>query len=363
MQTQRPLSPDALLGTFGAPFVRYLLALEAEDDVLSALVAAEPAVAQLAAVMYGAPVGANAADWVALAGSSAFARYDPSFGTSIANAMRQASGGDLEPVPPGEDPVVQAVREVARDVWPVLLLPTRRMGPGTMPTSLATGTFLHPSTVVACKAIMSDPHLSSLFPDSPSIEQETELTETIMNVAAMWMLNTGHGGSQQLSLTVDLMIHHAAVLCRMRNGILTAADLMEAVPDAVGHFRALATMKPVNVPALVGFEGVILDAGDQIIFGADKLAANDGPEALELLAEPERVTSILATEFPVELLKVAGIRDGDDGAAFLDGMSDRSMELEVAQRQFQQRIDRVRLAVLLSSGLDDSAVMGEIWLL
>lgn len=346
---------------YGEPFLRYVFALPAETPIIESLQSASGEVmALLQSAMDQAPYSGSGDIDMTMMASGSFGHYREELDGSLASYLHRLAGGDVGEVPAGNDPVVQAIRDVAHDVWPPLLLTPPTRGPRAFWMSSMSGVFSHPRTVDACKAFMADPKLSKLFPGAPSIEEATRVDGTILAIHANWMMSTGQGGGRQLIGVVDAIIFNAAVLAQLDGAPLDHDGLMSAIPRAVDIFRALATMKPVEVPALIGFAGVVLDADTALGFGNDELRPVRPVEKNLLLTEADRVASVFATKFPIQLLKVEPIEPGRDPDEFFKSWDKYSPRIQEGYRTLQRRIDRVRLSLLLASDANELLATSEV---
>lgn len=345
------LSEQALhriIGIYGEPFLRYVFALPKDTLLIEGLQATRSELVFFlqSAIDQLPNNGAGGID-VTFAAIGNFGSYRDDFGGSLANYLRHLAGGELQKIPAGKDPVVQAIRSIASDIWPVLLFTPPKRGPRTFWMSNFVGVFSHPQTLEACKAFMADAELTLLFPGAPSLKEAKDIGEVI-EVQADWFVNSGHGGTQQLVSIIDSIIFNAAVLAQLDGSSLDHAGIMSKIPEVVKFFRKFATKKPVDVPVIIGFSGVQIPDGDGLEFGDDRLRSIRTVEKNLLLVESDRVTSVFETKFAVQLLDVSG--PGRDGSYDFDKNWERHSPLmHEAYRTLQRRVDRVRLSVLLAS--------------
>lgn len=160
-----------IIDAYGEPFLRYVLALPDDKPIAEALLSIniELMLILSSAIDPSSYASGGTIDPTFLA-SLNFSSYRADLGSSLANSLRLLAGGNLPIVPDGEDPVVQAIREITSDIWPSLLLKHPKHTPRAFWLGASTSVFLHPRSLDACKAFMADDRLASLFPDTPSID-------------------------------------------------------------------------------------------------------------------------------------------------------------------------------------------------
>lgn len=338
-----------IIVAYGEAFLRYVFALPEDKPIIEALQATSvEVVAILQSAMDQAPGSGSGDVDITMMASGNFGHFREQLGGSLANYLHQISGGNVEKVPSTKDPVVQAVRDIAHDVWPTLLLTPPSRGPRTFWMSSMSGVYSHPRTIDACKAFMADPKLAPLFPEAPSIDDASTLGDVI-GVQANWMMSSGQGGSRQLISVIDAIIFNAAVLAQLDVSPLNHASLMSAIPKSIEVFRALASMKPVEVPAVIGIAGVRIDDSTTLKFGEDVLRAAQPVERNLLLSEADRVTSVFATKFAIQLLKVEAFKPSEPSDEFFKSWQKFAPRIQESHRTLQRRVDRVRLSLLLAS--------------
>lgn len=349
-----------IIAAYGEPFLRYVFASPENKPIVDALRSTSTElVLLLQTAIDQAPYSGTADIDVMFAASNSFSYYRPELGGSLAGYLHQLSGGSVARVPASKDVVVQAIREIAHDIWPSLLLTPPTRGPRTFWMNKMAGVFSHPKAIDACKAFMADPKLKLLFPDAPSIADASTFNDVVLQVQANWILSSGQGGTRQLISIIDAVIFNAAVLAQLDGSQLTERGLMDTIPKSVETFRSLATMKPVEVPAIIGFSGLRIEDETVLKFGDDELRTVRSVEKDLLLNEAERVTSVFSTKFPIQLLKVSSFDPGDSDQ-FMKVWQKFSPRIQESYNTLQRRIDRVRLSLLLASEGEELLATSEV---
>lgn len=343
------LAAHRIIGAYGEPFLRYVFALPRERPIVDALQATSTElILLLQSAIEQTPYSGSGDIDITFTAMGNFGYYREDLNGSLANYLHQLAGGVLPKIISGKDPVVQMIRQIASDTWPALLLVPPKQGPRTFWMSTSIGVVSHPRTVDACKAFMADQKLAPLFPGAPSIESATNISD-LMKVNANWILSGGGGGSKQIISIIDAIIFNAAVLAQLDGSQLNHSSIMTAIPKSVEFFRNLATKRPVNVPAIVGFSGIRIQDDETLKFGDDELRAIRPVEKDLLLAEADRVTSVFSTQFAVQLLDTSPNKQGEEIDGFMRTWNKYSARIQESHRTLQRRIDRVRLSVLLAS--------------
>jgi len=338
-----------MIAAYGEPFIRYVFALQNNKPIVEAVQATSTELTLiLQSAIDQAPYSGNGDIDMTFTAMGSFGNYRADLGGSLANYLRKLAGGVLPKTPSDKDPLVQEIREIAADTWPTLLLLAPKQGPRTFWMSTSVGVFSHPRTVNACRAFMADPRLTPLFPEAPSIESATEISD-LLQVSANWILSSGGGGSRQLISVIDAIIFNAAVLAQLDGSRLDHSGMMTAIPKSVEFFRKLATKKPVDVPAIIGFSGIQIKQDENLKFGDDELRAIRPVEKDLLLNEADRVTSVFATQFAVQLLDMSSSKPGEETDEFMRTWNKYSARIQESHKTLQRRIDRVRLSILLAS--------------
>lgn len=337
-----------IIGAYGEPFLRYVLALREEVPIVQALQSTSTEFvlllqSPLDQVAFGRDIEIDV-----MLSARHFTFYRDDLGGSLANYLHQISGGSQTRPAPNKDPVVQAIRDIAWDIWPALLMRPPTNGHRTFWASTTLGASSHPAAIAACKAFMADSKLARLFPGSPSLENTQDI-EPFLSVSADWVTSGGQSGSRQLISMLDSIVFSASVHSQLDGSPLTREGLMNAIPYVMDFFRELATRKPVEVPTVIGFSGVKLEDGMSLKFGEDLLREALPIEKSLLLIGGERVTSVLATKTSVQLLDVAQGSTDNDGDAFRKLFTKYSARFQETHRTLQRRVDRVRLSILLAS--------------
>jgi hypothetical protein len=275
-----------------------------------------------------------------------FARVVPAEGLSVANVLRTASGASLPDVDVS-DPLKRAVRELARDWFPILLLPEGddegSAGPhrSLRKTMVTYGHRAMTRIVQAVRA--EDEALRAFFP--------TEIDADGMASSRTFMASTGQGGSLQLATLVPSLLNAAAFRLQMRSRPLTAASYLNAVDALVDELRALGRGEAVEVPAVIGLgsaqvdENFIAATPWGIVRALTSWHRRNAPPmtSASLILE---TTYHLAIDFDFDISAAP--------AAPPRGLIEAHQDLE-------HRVDKVRLALLLALDLEQPVGLMQTW--
>lgn len=167
--------------------------------------------------------------------------------------LREAAGGQrLKPA--SSDQVIADLSELAMEAYPLLLIRThgRARHPAYGADNLVDRLSWQKQEIVA--HLMADPKLRQFFPDS-----DGNSLNTILRFSA----SSGSSGSLQLCLLPRLMVLKAYEWS-MLHGPLREQSVIESVEVVVQMMRALAVDKEVQVPRIIGFQGI--DMKDPSLF-------------------------------------------------------------------------------------------------
>lgn len=153
-------------------------------------------------------------------------QYRETYGMNVANALRQEAGGDV-----GLQSAVGLeglLNLVARDAYPLLLLPTRSDWPAHLPVGLSLNFFNHPVREQFDQVVLSDSDLSQLFPDD---DEHAGRRGSVLR-------STGQGGSVQLIMFAELLIRNAWTAATSDLDDPTPAQLCEYVQKNLSTIRS-----------------------------------------------------------------------------------------------------------------------------
>jgi hypothetical protein len=219
-------------------------------------------------------------------------------GNSIGNALRLITGGTL-PTSGGSTSLEQEIGKLARDVYPILLLP--RDDGGHFPDFMNISSMISPAVMRNSyepffDAVEADSVLNGLY-----VRQGEDRHFKNFN----YWLNTGQGTGQQLiSLPAELII--PAYYKAQIEGKTTPEEFIEQVIENTRLFRRMATNEAVEVPAYVAINGVSLPDNSelQLPWG---LLRNPTPTELSLLSQrSQMINSVLVTTFKLRMKKNSG---------------------------------------------------------
>jgi hypothetical protein len=340
---------ERLISLFGEPFLRYILAVPDDTDIVDGIQSTDSQILLLLAGMGNSePDGAgDNRIQASFDVASRVSQYLPEQKTGLANVIRALCGGSLGEVPPSSDPALQAIRAIAHDLWPTYLLPAPTESPRTFwMSSGPIGMYQHPELADLHRRFASDEMLKQLFPGLSMPEDTSDWTKWI-DVQAMWTLNSGAGGSHQMIGAFGSLMLDAVLRTQLSDGRLTHDGLMRQLAASLDVFRKLATKKPVHVPAIVGLSGVQLEDGQQIELNSGTIRKISDLERDLLLNNSNMVTAVFETTFPLQILDVSQFNPADD--KWHKSFQKYGPRFEEAHRAFQHSLDQVRLAVLLCS--------------
>lgn len=348
-----------IIGAYGEEFLRYVFALPEEKPVTESIQSTSPEVVLLLQAPLDQATFGQEGELDVMFSARHFTFFRDDLGCTLANYLRQISGGDLTKPKSSEDPVVRGIQDIAWDIWPGLLLRPPARGPRTFWASASLGASSHPGVLEASRAFMADSKLALLFPGSPSLEDAQD-TSDLYVIGADWITSGGQVGTRQLVTIFDSIIFSAAIQAQMSGSRLTCSAVFAAIPAVVDAFRKLATRKPVEVSTVIGFNGIQLEAGMNIKFGDDVLREALPIERTLLLNGGERVTSVLETKTAIQLLEIVPRGADDSPDAFFEKISKYSARMQEPYLTLQRRIDRVRLSILLASSGSEYLATSEV---
>jgi hypothetical protein len=179
-------------------------------------------------------------------------RYDAAAETTLANVIRRSAGVDLPDAALGSsadsDPVKAAAFRLARDAYPLLLVPSEE--PWRRPL---VPLFQHPARHELEANFLEDPTLARLFSDEdPGLGRR-----------GMVFNNLGRGGSIQSVMLAETLIAAGWDRLSYTNGGRSLQDLLGAIDTNLDLVREALDGGEPRVPALVVFTGITTaQAGD-----------------------------------------------------------------------------------------------------
>jgi hypothetical protein len=259
-------------------------------------------------------------------------------GITVADALRLQAGGAIRELPDREDDLLRhALHWLARDLWPYLLLPRNEPHwPGFSLAGVGAPAFNHPAQQELREALqhVREP-IRRLYPDTTD-----ELADSV-RVAS----SSGTVGSVQVGLVGERLIAGAAERCGSQI-TLDGNDVLTQVDCQLEELRLLARGRSAEVPATVGLSGLELPQ-DHILKTAlgDLRPASHSPS--EVLPGSPSPDVMLTLTFPLRYTRVpSDVPFKGAPAGFWDSW-----------REFEARVDLVRLAVLLAHGPESGVVL------
>lgn len=187
---------------------------------------------------------------------------NPEHDTTLANIVRLEAGGSID-VEPVADPVLAVLRELARDVFPLLLLPSSDTYPRPFHLSSVVSLFRHPKRPTFDDAVMADSSLTTLFPQR---DDQNGPYGTVLR-------STGHGGGLQLIMLAEMLIKNAWAEADLDHDRPALEDLLAALDRQLTIIRRAAAGEPTEVAVRIGLAGVLLPPETVIDVGWGRLRA------------------------------------------------------------------------------------------
>lgn len=197
-----PLATETLLlDIVGLRFLEYVLnadeaAIRAHFQGVTLEGPRERVLAELVAVLGQLVPEPDASPFLVQIQLDALGTFDPAVQMSYSSALRLRCGGAVD-AGTSMDPTVDLLLTVARDMYPLFLLPVPG-GPMGAPfaPSMTRSLFNHPGRPLFDDAVLADPELSLLFTDDG--EQ--------IGRSGQFRSSTGRGGSLQLMMFAEMLI-------------------------------------------------------------------------------------------------------------------------------------------------------------
>lgn len=273
-------------------------------------------------------------------------RFLPDEGMSLVHFLRKLCGGSM-PIEVAEtgDRTLFALRSIARDTWPVLLMspPRLQRGAGFFMANPG-GLIQHPKAAETAEFFMQDPSLGKLFP--PDVDGGQEDLQPLM-ASAEWVVNVGTSGTRHLMGVLSGLIYDARLRVALTGRHLTFERLSESLERSLEALRSLADGKEVQVPVLVAYSGISLIDGQPINFTDGVLRGIRPAERGILLNNSGAAGAVYETSYAARILDV---RKGEPGSVdWAKPFNKYRARIEESLRSFEYALDKVRLAVLLCS--------------
>lgn len=267
--------------------------------------------------------------------------YDAGEKMGLASAWRRAAGGAL-PQFESEDPMEDALLTLARDFYPVLLFTHPEPDPfarNPFPTTHGRLGFEHPAGDSFLAALDGSEPLTALFAERP--------VENTTNAKSM-MSRSGSGGSIQAGfLAISLLVN--AEPRAWLAGELTLDSYLQAVRDELATARALASGEEVLVQAAIGLQSVGIPEGFRLETPWGLLQE---PNPWQKRSAPVGADLVLITPFPMAV----EIQAWEEAA-----LTRPKPTFFVPQRELEQTLNQLRLAVLLASDPDAPMALATTW--
>lgn len=178
----------------------------------------------------------------------ALGTYIPQDATSYINTLRVRCGGSIS-AGASSDPVVSLLLPVARDMYPLFLLPLPpEPAFNAFAPSMARSLFQHPGRASVDDAVMNDPELNRLFPEDSEHAGRS----------GQFISSAGRGGGIQLAMFADLLIRSSWSWLKLDSEAPALREFLEGVATSVNRIRDAVMGRSVSVPVRIGLTGVKL---------------------------------------------------------------------------------------------------------
>lgn len=211
-------------------------------------------------------------------------------GNSIGNALRLRAGGEL-PAIPATDTLETELAKLARDVYPLFLLPLDNGPPfpDFMTLSSIIGVTIHRNKYQPFfDALETEKAFHSLYEKSGSLKSFT------------YWLNTGVLAGQHASLLPCELMIPAYYRTRIE-GNLTPEAFIEQTIENLRMVIRLACKEAVEVPAYLGINGIALPKGKELQLPWGVLRNPTDTEWAFLEPRSATVNSIFVTSFKLKM--------------------------------------------------------------
>lgn len=192
---------------------------------------------------------------------------------------------------------------------------------------------------------MRDSSLKALFPP-----RSEEALDQPMSESAEWIVNIGGSGTRQIMGVMSGLLFDARLRVALSGKVLTFGHLSESLEHSLAALRSLAEGEEVSVPAVIGFSGISLQAGQSIPFTDGVLREPRPTERKLLLHGNGAIGAVYETTYPARIFHVfQSSPESDDWAKPFKKYRAR---IEESFRSLEYSLDKVRLALVLSSDTD-----------
>ena len=367
---------DKLRTIYGDEFLKYTLAVDEITAATNSLTAGQKESLDLlegiAKRLFGPRLKIRAGAQIGLLHS--IAQYVPQSEATLCSALRTGSGGTLAAISRA-DPVIRKLLVVARDIWPVFLIPR----PADWPLHLALSTSVssHPVTQELHRLLRTD-DLCRFFADVPnsgpghpaapdfaapssaapsSDEPRSDPPSGVgpdgeaSGMAADIASTAGQSVGVRLSALPESLLlagRYRQLLGRDQSLAAYLGHVEHSAADA----RKLAAGGQVSVPMLVGLTNLRMQTTKDIAtpFGVFR-APRDSDAALltRMTGDLTRVTAVFETAFPLRMLATRPATTAPDDPARASSWKELVPAFEDHQRRAERSVHLARYALLLAS--------------
>jgi hypothetical protein len=339
-----PSAFQVVSSVFSADFLRYVLALKAEDSIESGFDTGDPEVSE-AIFQFALRQQAASNDRDAYLNTMQILTSHPEgVSTTVVNDMRLRNGGALPDVPNVEgDKFLAALSTIARDIWAAyLVVPPSSMAANTFFAAAPVGLIQHPTCADAARAFVEDPDLLKLFPGLPKDASSIDA----LGHMAIWFATAGSNGTKSPMSVLSGLLFDASVRMRFSNSASSFEEYAESLKSCLSDLRLLAQGQTVHVPAIVGFSGIALGDGAKLSLTSGTMRSPRPVEKELLLASGTSITAVFETTFPLRIVCVTQ----NDPSGLSGARAEKAYEhVRGAYAEFEGKLNRVRLALLLNS--------------
>lgn len=347
---------SSLKTIYGNALLEYIFGEPKADETLDQLLVRHSEIADMLVILARGIPSDDANGMGRYMSLSRLARWIEEQNISVVNLLRTSTGQALPTIPTmSDDKVLDALIEVAHDLWATYLVPPPNMTPPLFWSSISVGLFGNPHANNLAKEFMNDVKLKKLFPSAPRLTDPISM-EQMAKVQSHWMSTSGGGGSQQLFGVMGFMINDAYARVLLSRKHLNWERLLKQIPISLNAMRALASGEVVKVPRLIGYSGVKVESQKGHTIGHLTLRAPDQEFDKLFLRDVNQLTTICETTYPVQLIDIKPWDPSSDPQkAFKKSIG----KIESTQESEQKRVDLIRFAVLLASSEEEFLSLSE----
>ena len=316
---------DKLRTVYGDEFLKYALAVDKLDIATGSLSAGQQEsfglLEGIAKRLFGPRLKIRAGAQIGLLHS--VGQYVPQSAATLCSALRTGSGGTLADIK-HSDPVIRKLLVVARDIWPVFLLPRPENWP--LHRGLSTSVSAHPVAQEVQRLLLAD-DLARFFPDpeDPSAPVTADGAEHTAEPAGRPFTGTadvtstvGHLAGMRLADLPDALLL-AARYRQLLGRDQSLKSYLGQVEQATCDARKLAAGGQVSIPVLIGLTNLRVRTPNDVVtpFGVFRAPRESDTALLPRVDGTEgRVTAVLETAFPMRILAARAVpTDPTAGAA------------------------------------------------